>query len=48
MRAIGYQAPLPITDEHSLVDVDLPRPNPAPSSFQLPAGRLRGSWYRPD
>ncbi|WP_336743926.1 zinc-binding alcohol dehydrogenase family protein [Aureimonas altamirensis] len=29
MRAIGYHAPLPITDEHSLVDVDLPRPTPS-------------------
>lgn len=26
MRAIGYQNPLPIADDNSLVDIDLPRP----------------------
>ncbi|MFT3691238.1 zinc-binding alcohol dehydrogenase family protein [Paenirhodobacter sp.] len=29
MRAIGYKTPLPITDDNSLVDIDLPRPAPA-------------------
>jgi NADPH2:quinone reductase len=29
MRAVGYRIPLPITDERSLVDIDLPRPVPA-------------------
>ena len=28
MRAIGYQKPSPITDEASLVDIELPRPAP--------------------
>ena len=26
MKAVGYQKSLPITDEKSLVDVDLPKP----------------------
>lgn len=29
MRAVGYKNPLPIADEHSLVDIDLPRPTPS-------------------
>ena len=29
MRAIGYQTPLPIADDHSLVDIELPRPTPS-------------------
>ncbi len=29
MRAVGYKNPLPITDEHSLVDIELPRPVPS-------------------
>ena len=29
MRAVGYQIPAPITDEASLVDIDLPKPAPA-------------------
>ncbi|MCZ4255461.1 zinc-binding alcohol dehydrogenase family protein [Sulfitobacter sp. G21635-S1] len=29
MRAIGYQTPLPIADDNSLVDTDLPRPTPS-------------------
>ena len=29
MRAVGYQAPAPITDEASLVDIELPKPAPA-------------------
>lgn len=29
MRAIGFQDPLPITDDNSLVDIDLPRPTPS-------------------
>jgi NADPH:quinone reductase len=29
MRAVGYQKSLPITDNASLVDIDLPRPQPA-------------------
>jgi NADPH2:quinone reductase len=29
LRAVGYQKSLPIDDPHSLVDVDLPRPEPA-------------------
>lgn len=29
MRAIGYQTPLPIADDNSLVDIDLPRPTPS-------------------
>lgn len=29
MRAIGFNTPLPITDDNSLVDIDLPRPTPA-------------------
>lgn len=29
MRAIGYKTPLPITDDNSLVDIDLPRPTPS-------------------
>lgn len=29
MRAIGYQTPLPIADDNSLVDIDLPRPAPS-------------------
>ena len=29
MRAIGYQLPLPITDDRSLIDIDLPKPNPS-------------------
>ncbi|NHO32734.1 zinc-binding alcohol dehydrogenase family protein [Acetobacter fallax] len=29
MRAVGYQKSLPITDEQSLVDIELPRPEPA-------------------
>jgi NADPH:quinone reductase len=28
MRAIGYKTPLPIADDNSLVDIDLPRPIP--------------------
>jgi zinc-binding alcohol dehydrogenase family protein len=28
MRAVGYQIPAPITDEASLVDIDLPKPEP--------------------
>lgn len=28
MRAVGYQIPAPITDETSLVDIDLPKPEP--------------------
>ena len=28
MRAVGYQVPAPITDEASLVDIDLPKPEP--------------------
>jgi zinc-binding alcohol dehydrogenase family protein len=28
MRAVGYQDSLPITDERSLIDLDLPRPEP--------------------
>ncbi|PDQ18112.1 Zn-dependent oxidoreductase [Mesorhizobium sanjuanii] len=28
MRAVGYQIPAPITDESSLVDIDLPKPEP--------------------
>ena len=28
MRAIGYQNPSPITDDTSLVDIDLPEPSP--------------------
>ncbi|MBS0562825.1 MAG: zinc-binding alcohol dehydrogenase family protein, partial [Proteobacteria bacterium] len=28
MRAVGYQQSLPVTDEASLVDIDLPRPEP--------------------
>lgn len=28
MRAVGYQIPTPITDEASLVDIDLPKPEP--------------------
>lgn len=29
MRTIGYQTPLPIADDNSLVDIDLPRPTPS-------------------
>lgn len=29
MRAIGYRTPLPIADDQSLVDIDLPRPTPS-------------------
>lgn len=29
MRAIGYQTPLPIEDDNSLVDIDLQRPTPS-------------------
>jgi NADPH:quinone reductase-like Zn-dependent oxidoreductase len=29
MRAIGYQRPLPITDDRSLIDIDLPKPSPS-------------------
>ena len=29
MRAIGYKTPLPITDDNSLVDIELPKPTPA-------------------
>lgn len=29
MRAIGYQTPLPIADDNSLVEIDLPRPTPS-------------------
>lgn len=29
MRAIGYQTPLPIADDNSLVDIDLPRSTPS-------------------
>jgi NADPH2:quinone reductase len=29
MKAVGYQKSLPISDEKSLVDVDLPKPSPA-------------------
>lgn len=29
MRAIGYRTPLPIADDNSLVDIDLPRPTPS-------------------
>lgn len=29
MRAIGYKNPLPIADDNSLVDIDLPRPTPS-------------------
>ncbi|NHN84550.1 zinc-binding alcohol dehydrogenase family protein [Acetobacter musti] len=29
MRAVGYQKSLPVTDERSLVDIELPRPEPA-------------------
>ncbi|WP_454918127.1 zinc-binding alcohol dehydrogenase family protein [Xanthobacter sediminis] len=29
MRAVGYKTPLPIADDPSLVDVDLPRPSPS-------------------
>jgi len=29
VRAIGYQTPLPIADDHSLVDIELPRPTPS-------------------
>ena len=29
MRAVGYQTPAPITDEASLVDIELPKPTPA-------------------
>lgn len=29
MRAVGYEKPLPITDEASLVDIELPKPVPA-------------------
>ncbi|TIQ89862.1 MAG: zinc-binding alcohol dehydrogenase family protein, partial [Mesorhizobium sp.] len=28
MRAVGYQIPAPITDEASLVDIELPKPEP--------------------
>lgn len=28
MRAVGYKTPLPIADDNSLVDIDLPRPTP--------------------
>lgn len=28
MRAVGYQIPAPITDEASLVDIELPKPDP--------------------
>ena len=28
MRAVGYQTPLPIADEASLVDIELPKPEP--------------------
>lgn len=33
MRAIGFQNPLPITDDNSLVDIDLPRPMPSGSDL---------------
>lgn len=29
MRAIGYKNPLPIADDNSLIDIDLPRPTPS-------------------
>jgi NADPH:quinone reductase len=29
MRAVGYKTPLPIADDNSLVDIDLPRPSPS-------------------
>ena len=29
MRAIGFQTPLPIADDNSLVDIDRPRPTPS-------------------
>jgi len=29
VRAVGYQTPAPITDEASLVDIELPKPAPA-------------------
>ena len=30
MRAVGYQQSLPIDQDASLIDVDLPRPEPGP------------------
>jgi len=30
MKAIGYYKPLPITSDHSLVDLTLPAPAPGP------------------
>ena len=29
MRAVGYQNPLPIEDPAALVDIDVPKPEPA-------------------
>lgn len=35
MKAIGYYAPLPATDEQALVDLELPTPEPGPRDLQV-------------
>ena len=35
MRAVGYYAPLPSTDEQSLVDLELPAPEPGPRDLRV-------------
>ncbi len=35
MRAVGYQASLPITDPNSLLDLDLPAPTPEPRDLRV-------------
>ena len=33
MKAIGFNQPLPISDERSLVDIELPDPEPGPNDL---------------
>ena len=35
MRAVGYHVPMPITDERSLVDFELPAPEPGPRDLRV-------------
>jgi zinc-binding alcohol dehydrogenase family protein len=35
MKAIGYRTPLPVTDPESLVDLDLPIPQPGPRDLRV-------------
>ena len=53
MKAIGFNQPLPISDERSLVDIELPDPEPGPNDLLVaveaiavnPADtKVRASW----